>query len=546
MADLSKLRDFKFYAQHILKIQTKVDGLRPFKLRKVQAKYIDHLREQFPGGMIRSIVLKPRQSGFSTIVAGINMHKILTRQDERGIIMADKLGRADDIFGIYDTFRNNVKSFMLPEPHKKDVFNSEEIYFENQRSGFSKETQNDPHAGRAASRNWAHLSEFAFYGNADSIDEGVQNSIPLHKRTRIFKESTAFGMGGVGAAFFNQWEAACRSESIYKPFFVAWYEIEDYAIAPNDNFKLSVEEKDLMKRYPEITVENLNWRRLKLTEYASSTEQIFTPQERFNQDFPFDDITAFLSTGRPVFDQDKLKRGISLLTQNKPRIEPIRITREYLSMYPDMLTVYFVPQPGEKYIIGADVAEGLDTGDYSHAFIMTKGGKQVAFFHGHIDADHFGRILVELARVYNEATIVVETNNMGHTTLNAIKQQNYLKLYMRSVFDEIGKVETKKVGWVTTRSSKQTMLSKLIAMYRDDEIMILDVNLLKEMAKLTRESDGNVDLGGRDRVVAACLACMGIDQVYEPATVTNSEINEKVLLETVDYYRDKVHPNTKW
>lgn len=546
MNELLKLRDFKFYAEHVLKIQTKVDGLQPFKLRKVQAKYIDHLKENFPNGMIRSIVLKPRQSGFSTVVAGINTHEMLTRQDERGIIMADKLGRADDIFGIYDTFRNNIKSFMLPTPHKKDVFNSEEIYFENQRSGFSKETQNDPHAGRAASRNWAHLSEFAFYNNADSIDEGVQNSIPLHKRTRIFKESTAFGMGGIGAAFFNQWEAANRGDSIYKPFFVAWFEIEDYAIVPDGAFKLTTEEEEYMKMFPGITEANLNWRRLKLTEYASSTEQIFTPQERFNQDFPFDDTTAFLSTGRPVFDQDKLKRGIHMLTHNRPTIEPIRITREYLSMYPDMLTVFFVPEKGEKYVIGADIAEGIATGDYSHAFIMTKGGKQVAYFHGHIDADHFGRILVELAKVYNEATIVPEINNMGNTTVTAIKNQGYLKVYMRSVFDEIGKVEMKKLGWRTTRSNKQTLISKLVSAYRDDDVIILDVNLLKEMAKLTRESDGDVDLNGRDRVVAAALALVGLDQLYEPATVTNPEFREKILFETSDHYRDKVHPKINW
>lgn len=543
---MNELRDFKFYAPNILKIQTKVSGLQPFKLRKVQLKYIDHLRSSFPGGMVRSIVLKPRQSGFSTVVAGINMHKVCTNSDERGIIMADKLGRADDIFNIYDTFRKNMKPFMLPLPDRKDIFNSEEMFFERQRSGFSKETQNDPHAGRAASRNWAHLSEFAFYSNADAIDEGVQNSIPLHKRTRIFKESTAFGMGGVGAAFYNQWEAATRGESIYKPFFVAWYEIEDYAIVPHGAFKLTAEEQDLIKRFPAITEHNLNWRRLKLTEYASSTEQIFTPQERFNQDFPFDDITAFLSTGRPVFDQEKLKRGISILSANRPAHEPIRVTKEYLSMYPDMLTVYFVPQKGEKYIIGADVAEGLETGDYSHAFIMTKDGKQVAHFHGHIDADIFGRILVELAKIYNDAFIVPECNNMGNTTITAIKNAGYLHVYMRSVFDEIGLVETKKLGWRTSKTTKQTMLSRLIAAYRDDEIMILDVNLLKEMAKLTRESDGNVDLGGKDRVVAAALALMGIDQMYEPATVTNPEFRERIIYEDKDMYRDKIHNKTNW
>lgn len=533
------LLSFKWFAENIFKIQTKVNGLQPFKLRRIQHKYIDHLNTEFKNGIIRSIVLKPRQSGFSTLVAGINTHRMLMWNDERGIMLADKLDRTSEVFSIYDTFRKYTDKAVLPPKSRKDVFNTQQIYFEHRRSGFKGETQNDPHAGRAGTRKWAHLTEFAFYSNADSIDEGIQNSIPLAPGTRIFKESTAFGMSGVGESFYNQWEAACRGDTIYRPFFVAWYEVDDYVMEPDRNFQLNSSERELMRVCPLITVQNLVWRRLKIREYAAKVDQIFSPEERFCQDFPSYPEEAFLTSGRPVFDQEKIKKHIRLLTDYLPDIAVIKVTRPYITMYEKMLTVFKVPSSSERYIIGADTAEGLSTGDFCSAFVMTRDCKQAAFFHGRIDPDHFGKLLVELAKIYNDALLVPEINNTGYATLAAIKNEGYLKVYMRQVFDEIGKEATEKMGWRTQQTNKQMMISKLISFYRDSVVQILDIGLVKEMGSLTRESNGDVCLNGKDKVVATCLAIMGLEQCYEPAKVTLPSEYGKVQYPTKDLFIEK-------
>lgn len=533
------LLSFKWFAENIFKIQTKVNGLQPFKLRRIQHKYIDHLNTEFKNGIIRSIVLKPRQSGFSTLVAGINTHRMLMWNDERGIMLADKLDRTSEVFSIYDTFRKYTDKAVLPPKSRKDIFNTQQIYFEHRRSGFKGETQNDPHAGRAGTRKWAHLTEFAFYSNADSIDEGIQNSIPLAPGTRIFKESTAFGMSGVGESFYNQWEAACRGDTIYRPFFVAWYEVDDYVMEPDRNFQLNSSERELMRVCPLITVQNLVWRRLKIREYAAKVDQIFSPEERFCQDFPSYPEEAFLTSGRPVFDQEKIKKHIRLLTDYLPDIAVIKVTRPYITMYEKMLTVFKVPSSSERYIIGADTAEGLSTGDFCSAFVMTRDCKQAAFFHGRIDPDHFGKLLVELAKIYNDALLVPEINNTGYATLAAIKNEGYLKVYMRQVFDEIGKEATEKMGWRTQQTNKQMMISKLISFYRDSVVQILDIGLVKEMGSLTRESNGDVCLNGKDKVVATCLAIMGLEQCYEPAKVTLPSEYGKVQHPTKDLFIEK-------
>lgn len=542
--------DFEWYAPRVLKIMTKVNGLQPLKLRKSQKRFLKHLHEDFPDGIIRSISLKPRQAGWSTIIAGINVHKMATCFHEKGIMLADKFGRTREVHGIYSNYVNNIPHEIRPMVAKN---NNEEILLDNPDplervkrpglgSGFRSETAQDPNAGRSGTRRWAHLTEYAFYPYADSVDEGIQNSIPLAKGTRIFKESTAWGMSGVGESFYTQWQAAVAGDSIYKPFFVAWYEIDDYALPVPSGFVLTPAEVDLVKRCPEITNENLVWRRLKLKEYAAGTESIFTPEERFCQDFPSYAEEAFLSTGRPVFDLQKLKTHIHSLQQNPVPLISVKLTKTYLRMYPQFLKVYKVPEKGRKYVIGADIAEGLETGDFSDAFILdAETLEEVAVFHGHLDPDHFGNVLVDLAEIYNRALLVPEINNMGHTTLEAIKRRGYLKVYMRAVFDQLEQSkETLQMGWRTTRSNKQTMLSRLVAKYRDGEVIIRSRETLNEMMNLNRESDGDVELNGKDRIVACCLALMGLDQLYEAASVTVPGRKKKLLYETKDLSREVI------
>jgi len=232
---------------------------------------------------------------------------------------------------------------------------------------------------------------------------------------------------------------------------------------------------------------------------------------------------------------------INSLRNNPPKIIKPTIVQPNLKMFSELLTVFETPQAGKKYFIGADVAEGLEMGDSSSAMIIDDDFKQVAYFHGKIDPDLYGKCLVELARIYNGAVLVPEVNNMGHTTLNAIKQMGYLKLYVRSVQDEIeANKETAKLGWVTSSKSKQKMLNELIRAFRDGDITILDLNLLREISTVVRENDGDVILNGKDRTVAACLAIMGTTQSYEPATVLDPNKKERVIFERMDKGRELI------
>ena len=203
------LHDFDWYCRNVLKIATKSDGLKPMRLRKVQKKYLQFLKDEFPNGIIRSICLKPRQAGWSTLIAAYNFHNTIIKKNHSGLVMADKFDRTQAVYNIYTRFLDNTPERLRPMIAKQ---NDDQVLFDNPSkdlrivrpglgSGFVTETAQDPNAGKSVSRQWAHLSEYAFYPHASEIDTSVQNSIPLAKGTAIFKESTANGMAGNGLSF---------------------------------------------------------------------------------------------------------------------------------------------------------------------------------------------------------------------------------------------------------------------------------------------------------------------------------------------------------
>jgi len=507
--------DFDKFAPDFLKIKTKLHGLKPFHLREYQQKYLAFYN--YIVGPKRIIVLKPRQAGFSTLVGGVESHNMFTIEQYRGIAMADKKGRTQEIASIYKTFAENLPPELKP---MIEANNSERLIFDNPGdkesrpglgSGVLFETAHDPNAGRSGSRRFAHLSEAAFYRYAYDIDEGIQNSIPLAEGTAIIKESTANGRAGIGKPFYDLWNAAKRGESIYKHFFVSWFEIDDYVIDPGHRFIKTKYEKEIVKQNKTVTNSHLAWRRLKISEYNSDTDSLLPPEERFKQDFPMNDIEAFLSTGMPVFNQEKLDILIRRLSESlPPNIRSrLSIKGSVLQSRLDEFVVYKAPRAGANYFIGADIAEGLKEGDSSSLMVIDEDYNQMAKWHGKIDPDLFGEMLMDIGYMYNTALLIPECNNMGHTTVTTIKNTAYPKLYRETVEDKITREKRVTLGWRTTEKSKATMLNHLVKLFRDGDIQILDVSLAIEMSLITREGNGKVELNGRDRVVAACLACIG-------------------------------------
>ena len=157
---------------------------------------------------------------------------------------------------------------------------------------------------------------------------------------------------------------------------------------------LDDEEKALYKEF-KLTPEQLHWRRRCIANKCNGDI------EQFHQEYPSTPEEAFIASGRPKFNQQSLKKYRE--KQEKPIMKGyLEIKDKQLKFIEDSsgyINIWKMPQPNKFYVIGADVSEGLATGDYSCAVVLDEDFDLVASWYGHIDPDLFGDELVQVRNV---------------------------------------------------------------------------------------------------------------------------------------------------
>ena len=185
------------------------------------------------------------------------------------------------------------------------------------------------------------------------------------------------------------------------------------------------------------------------------------------------------------------------------------------------------PLPGAKYVIGSDVAEGLEGGDYSCGHVWERDPlRMVAEWHGHIEPEAFGSELAKLGRAYNRALIGVEANNHGLTTLTALRRLGYDQLYYRKTIDERSRSKTQRMGWLTTTSTKPLMIDGLAA-YLAEGGQFPSYETIGELMTYGVMADGTTNAQAGcfdDRVIASAIAIQvnkvaGLDSFYPGLSV---------------------------
>jgi hypothetical protein len=299
------------------------------------------------------------------------------------------------------------------------------------------------------------------------------------------------------------------TELDFKFHFAPWFTSKEYRIDPE-----GVEIPPRLLKYFDYlkekhSIELDDWQK---AWYCKKEEQ---QKSLMKQEYPSFPEEAFTNSGRPVFDREQVSAAIAR-AEKVPFIRGNFDSSGAFAADPHgMVKLFKKPDDGRKYANGADVAEGLETGDFSTQFILNKDLEQMASFHGHLHPDLFGAQMISMGKYYNSAVLAPEVNNHGLTTLTHITNKNYPFIFMRKVLDERTNEWTDKAGWQTNIKTKPIMLDELIAAFRDNLITINDIDLLREMLELAYEADGSVNLNGKDRVVSAAIALQAIKQVTE-------------------------------
>lgn len=224
-----------------------------------------------------------------------------------------------------------------------------------------------------------------------------------------------------------------------------------------------------------------------------------------HQEYPSEPTEAFIQSGRPVFDAEILTRQVRRLREEEAQrlAEGLPPWREA----EDGLILYEIPVAGHRYIIGADVAEGLPQGDYDDASVIDREtGREVAALHGHWPMEVYAGKLDKLGRYFNDALLAIERNNHGHTVLLALtsglaherwagKREPYRNLYHAKNDLTPGRREDARPGWESNVRTKPLAVDALDRMMREDAVAFRNELFLTVEALIFSYEEKGVAMG---------------------------------------------------
>jgi hypothetical protein len=522
-------RDHRKWAEETLPVTTKAGNVIPYRLAPGPLKLWHAIQKQREAEQaVRVIVLKSRQVYISTEVAAYYTQEVAFNRGQRAFVVSLDTDSAENIHGYYKQFVEGYQPFrgvvkMLPH----QVF-ARDITFEG--GGYIKiETANNLQGGRSFRLNHLHLSEYAFYRDAMKMAAGLVNAVPHAPHTSIIKESTA---NGVENEFHEDWLEASdpTSGSAYLAVFLGYWEHPENRLPVADPARfqdsLTRDELEEQKRY-QLTLHQLMWRRVMIQDVCRGSVELF------RQEHPGNPEEAFLQSGRPRFSREHMARmpvidpplvGELEAFQNSPVSRVISI----LPNNPGSVVIYQKPAKGRSYVIGVDVAEGIDVSekdsakkdpDYTVACVLDRDtGEQVAKLRGRIWPSEAGPQVATLAEWYNWAFVVPERNSVGVALIDALKLAGY-PLYLifsgQPTADDMdpGKMEFMRLGWSTSPVSRVQLISALDESIRTLSVLVRDRHTLSELRTFVIWPNGAAKAQRRkhdDEVIALALANIGI------------------------------------
>lgn len=509
--------DFAFYAQSALKIRTKEGQIQPFVLNPAQRILDDAVTKQLKAeGKVRVIILKARQQGLSTYTGGYLYHSVSQQPARKAMVITHHADSTRALFDMTKRYHEHCPEIL--KPHTK-YSSRRELSFDVLDSSYVVATAGGDSVGRGETLTHVHASELAFWPKSTAADiwNGLLQAVPNSKGTAVFVESTANGVTGI---FYDLWRGATAGENGFVPVFIPWFTDPDYREPVPANFERTPDEEELAERY-NLDDEQLMFRRRKVAQNGL---------DLFKQEYPAEPDEAFLTTGRPVFNPEQLQVCLDEARDVKERLA--LEGDEWMNNRRGELTTYFNHDPGERYVIGADVAMGVSNGDFSVAQVLDSKGRQVATWRGQVHPDFFAEILYALGMFYNEAQIIVENNSHGILTCTRLgKDMAYPNFYTEVQVDKITDRETVKLGFTTTAKTKPLVIDQLRASMREGELQLNDKTTIREMLTYIVTESGAMEAEAGcfdDCVMSLALANHIFEGAWDPVEVSDEHYIEMV------------------
>ena len=419
-----------YFVENYVKVISLDDGMVPFVLYPYQKDMFKQFQENR-----FNVVLACRQSGKSISACAYLLWYVLFNPEKTVAILANKGATAREMLNRITLMLENIPFFLQPG---SKALNKGSLEFSNNSRIIAAATSGS--SIRGMSVNLLYLDEFAFVERAAEFYTSTYPVISAGKDTKVIVTSTA---NGIGNQFHKIWEGAVQQINEFKSFRVDWWDVPG---------------RD--EKWKEQTVAN-------------------TSQLQFDQEFG----NTFFGTGDTLINADTL-----LNLRAKP-------PKRY--MEGGLLKIYEEPIKDHDYVMTVDVSKGRgqDYSTFTLIDISVRPFAQVAVYRNNtISPLLFPNVIYKYAKPYNDAYVVVESNDQGAVVCNGL----YHDLEYENVHVE-SSVKANAIGIEINRKTKRlgcSAIKDILETKRltiNDDSTILEISTFEAKGQSYEASEGNHD-----------------------------------------------------
>ena len=407
-------------------IQHPTRGRIQFQLYPFQEKVLHQFQKNN-----YNIVLKSRQLGISTLVAGFSLWMMIFSKDKNILCIATKQDTAKNMVTKVRFMYDNLPSWLRGA--EKPLENNK-LLLKLTNGSQVKAVSAAGDAGRSEAVSLLLIDEAAFIDSIDEIFASAQQTLATGGGCIALSTPN-----GTGNWFHKTWAKAEIAANSFVPIKLPW------TVHPERNqLWRDQQDADLGIR---LAAQECD------CDFSTSGDTVFEA----------DDIKWFEANLMDPLE----KRGVD-----------------------GNLWIWEQPDYNKNYLVTADVARG-DGKDYSacHVFDI-ENAIQVAEYRGQIGTRDYGHLLVALASEYNDALLSIENANVGWDTVNTVIDRGYRNLYYSPKMDALtsdqwvrrnDNLDNLVAGFTTSTKTRPLMIEKFREYAREKTCVIRSKRLVDEM-----------------------------------------------------------------
>jgi hypothetical protein len=424
-----------------------------------------------------NIVLACRQSGKSITSVIYILWYAIFNPEKTIAILANKGSTAREMLGRITLALENLPFFLQPGCRE---LNKGNITFANNAKIVAAATSGS--SIRGLSIDLLFLDEFAFIERDAEFYTSTYPVVSAGNETKVIIASTA---NGIGNMFYKIWEGSKKGINEFKSSRIDWFDVPG---------------------------RDEEWKR----QTIANTSELQFEQEYGN---------SFLGTANTLVSSNCL---LSL----KPE-HPIKIERN--------VNYYKAPIEDHTYIMTVDVSKGRGQ-DYSTFTVMditTGMFEQVATFRDNmISPMIFPDIIVKVAKIYNEALVVIENNDVGQIVCNDV----YYEYEYENTFVE-SSVKRGGVGVTMTKRVKRIGCSNLKDLIELGKINLVDADTIQELSTFEiKGSSYEASQGNHDDMVMNLVMFAWFVSSEAFGDISTVDLKEMLFAEKMKQIEEDVPP----